>query len=666
MTLPTDIQNAPSAAPAPAPPSYDISDPATMSEALEVAMQYREAQFNKRWKECQEYDENIGIRQKTPSGTAASLDYRANVALVAIANRRKVGIIGAVSIIPFYYTESINSQYIDDIRSAVLRWGVRQSGLNAALRDTMMDLVCIGHGVMRGRWDEYALDGMGAPEFRQVPFFSIYIDPQRRNRDINKDSRWVFQVEYLSEGDAIRAFPKYFEQFPPVKDSAIEQFRGVSKSVLNRLAKQTFLREGDLVPIVRVEFVKIVNGKRRIFVGVLDPARKQWIEEPKDNQLGIYSYIVMSLRPQRDHAYPKPPNEDEIELNRLYNLFLSLGIITGANEGAGTLYYNAADTSLSQALGSKRYPKPGESVPYDIEPPRRLQGGDPSAYMGMAEVVRGNLNDVQMVAPVQAGRSGSLQSGRALQTAAAYADIPYDNYRDAVYEAAKNGCTLIDRLLRAFMEDNRMVVDEREGADPRRQMLNVTEPEQQRRFLEEPASQQNPYFVSARAEVDGQMQAMPISQADAMVNKGEISEYQTVINDIMLGRAEITVQIRPERSWEERAQMALLALQAGVAGPRFYHKEVGTLNVNEVIEEVDSRNQMLQMGKMLMENPQLMAALQLYQSDPLIRDLVDNAPLRGAVKQLVNEELSGAIASEEPTLTPEALGQSQPTAAEQS
>lgn len=614
----------------------DFFDAQSACDLYRAGKRYRENSFEPAWVQCSEADEdyeNTGV-SKLPD----ELQYAVNVPIVSLNNQRKVSSVGIFSLQPQVHSESIQPEAVVEAREAALRWGFRTSKIENALLDKTYDLVSLGQGWNQIVWDNNELNGKGAPKFMSKDFDAIVVDPRRRDRDPNKDCRYIFEIQKYTLSDLKGMWPEFFENYGV---GMAHQTGGYSATIDEEMADpyRNISAEGGLVAILRCEYVtKNDQGQRRVYYGILDPGTNQWIEEPEDNGLGMFSYLPLTLRLRRKHAYPVPPNWKELPLGDLYNLFMSLAVSQGIIAGAPPIFYDESDPLLKDAFEDAGYALPGNTYPYRGKMPEVLYMPNAQNYLGMAGQIANITNESGQISAVQKGETPrGVTSGRAINSLQQAADAPLDQLREAIKFSSDLHATAIDRMLQRHIVGYRTIVDSSQGS-PMPIPLNVREGTPEYASLSDPKARSIPKYQSARVykgQEDTEGTPMSVYEAQQEIVSNPEYTMELFLNDLKYGNIEISVTVVPETSPEKKAETALMLLNIEPSLLGHVLKELGTPNASQLVKYIDQKNQLLQMGKQVAENPQILEIYQTVMNDPMLLEFVQNPEARGHMKDTI-------------------------------
>jgi hypothetical protein len=649
----------------------DPLDPQTASDLFQAAVEYRKKYFDTDWNEAVSYDEaeGVGLSRKNTDGHSIGeyFQHVVHLATVSINNERKVGSLNANRIVADPYVEGPNSSQATEIKAALIRWGFRVSGAKEAMDDTVHDYVPLTHGVCQVLWDSQALGGKGAPTCINCDVKSIYVDPKRRDRDFNKDCGWIFEVQYYTEAELKANWPEYFKDHSP---GTPNEPQDLGYTLLAGLADV----EGQFYPIVRAEIsVKGENGKRKVMWGILDPGNEEWIKEPKDNKTGLYSYIPVTGRLKRKHAYPKPASIKELGLSDLTDTFLSMAVNDGLVSSNPKLLYNSQDPLMKAAVESLEWKQniPGSIFPVgDVNGIKEFSPKMPETVMNFARFMMGLTNESGEVQPVQKGVSTPGESGRAIQFKQAAAEISNEAGRSAIERAGKIIALTLLKTIEVNMDDFRMLrVDDDQNSQPL--MVNVpkdhplfpqllkgaqSEPPQAmitaRPFKIQKAKEGGPDMESKQS-----MPPVPVSVAQQMVANKQADAYELIANDIQYGYVEMGIRLTNETSRGERQQRAMVLSGQNKMPLEQLFRDLGFENPKAMVKALTEQDEILKMGTLLAQNPEMKQALEAISQDPFLQQMAQNPELVAHIKMLLQPKLAGAGPS------PEANG-GQPAGAE--
>jgi hypothetical protein len=630
---------------------FTPSDPENCAAAFKAAIDYRSAiNWDTDAEECIRRHEAytaadvIGEEQATIKRTISLPIIHGN-------NNRKIASIGSVNVKPIIYSEIYGGDAFSQIRSAVLRWGVRVSQLAAAIEASNAYLVMLGQAPLQLLWDADALDGQGAPVFEVKDPRNVFLDGRRRQWDINRECRWIFEKQKFSRAECEDYWPDYFKDHP----GGLLNKETVIHSTPDAYVKETASTEGDDIDVIFVEYAATEKnkngefGRKIVKCGIFDFSGKAWVQEPRDNGLCMFSYIINGLQPGLGRAYPVAPNLAEHELARLVNLAYTLFIHSSFKNADGPVFYDAEDRFLEKALNGRDHFEIGEWVPVEKgNIPQQIKQEGQQDFLQAAQVLHAIANESSDIAAVQRGNAPrGVSSGRALNILTASADLGMEQYRAAVKRAFIQGCTAMDRMLRVKMPDYRELIV-RDGQQIHRVPVNAVQGEPEYEELSNAADESAaPVYETARMydKHDIYVGSARIAIAERKMRSGEIKNFKKVLNDITVGGLEVDVELEPITSRAERAQTAILLMQMDKLDLLTGLSELGFENPSLIVERLKAENEALQIGQTVMQDPVLMQAMDVLSSDPLWREFISNPEARGQLKM----ELAARALKRQPT-----------------
>jgi hypothetical protein len=609
----------------------------TMAALLQAMVDYRQGLgIDTQWAECIKKDLAYAANDVI-GGETASIRRTISLPIIRNNNNRKVAAIGSVNAKPVIYSESYGGDAFSEIRSGILRWGIRVSGLEDAIVFTSRPLVMLAQGCFQLVWDDNALDGQGAPVFEVKDTRNIFVDGRRRQWDINRECRIIAEKQRYTRAECEEYWPDYFKD---VSGALVDLER---QSITTESAvDSTSPIEGGEIDLMFVEYAaQSEDGRKIVKAGIFDLAGKGWVKKPYDTKLGMFSYIINGLPPDMGQAYPVPPNLAEHELARLTNLAYTLFVHTAFKNADGPVFYDPENAAFAKWLKTHRQFELGEFVPSDEGkvPGQQLELQGQEEFLRAAQTLHAIANDSSDVQSVQRGEAPrGVSSGRALGILTSSADLSMEQYRQAVKRAYVQACSVMDRMLRIKIPGYRELIA-RDGQQVNRIPVNVAEGTDQYNELKSAMEDgQAVGYESARmykTDDEGEelyVGSASIAEASAKYKTSKITSFKKFINDITVGNLEVDVEIEPIASRAERKQQAMLARQTESIDLITYLSELGYDNPQVIVERLMQENQAMQVGTAVTQSPELMTAIQVLSQDPLLMKLVTDPQARGEFK----------------------------------
>jgi len=586
----------------------DAMDAAVAVDLFIAAKTSRSQGFDSAWEECIKYDEHYES-QLNRDRQSSELGWIVEIPFVKMQNDKRAGSLGRIDVRPDIHSEVSALDSAAEIRGIALRWGWRVSHSMDAIRLSARDICMINHAVLQVRWDRTSFDGVGAPRTIFKDFRSIWIDPSRKDIDVNVDCRWIFESQRYSIADAKLIWPDYFDGY---EDAETINSGDAETSDIRDESMEFYDSEGGYIEIIRAEFAKVVGNKKIVYEGILDPNRKKWIEGPVDNKLGVYSYILIDTSLKRGEAYPVPGNSILHHLADLANVFGSLAVTHAIRSGNPDIWLDKEDLVAQESLKNSKASEPGGVKYYEKAPPVVLNAMLPTVYLAMFREMDARIMESGGTTSISRGEVPQANlSGRAIDSLQAYSQSSLEEFGDALSRGARGIAVVIDAMNREYIIDYRNLTDIQDGS-PLSVPFNVDEKHADfanlsEKYVTNPNSPM--LYMSARiAEKDGSVSASTIYDADKRIVEGGITQAQVVrvINDIKLGRYEVTVNLVPRMSPTEEVNYAIMLYKMQACSLTYLLKKMSVENPSQVAREALEQNKELAIGKVVTSNPLLL------------------------------------------------------------
>lgn len=583
-------------------PTTNPASPEYWAEQFQASVEYRRDNFDTEWKSVVEYAEanSDQIRRGTKW---EGLSHIVDIPHVKLNSERKVAALSGQRFYPVLESDAADLPNYQTVQQLVLRWAWRQARADSKLTGMLRDFCDFGISVAQTTWNRYALDGRGAPNIEHRDIVNFYLDPSRRDTDVNVDCRWIIEVQRLSMSQARSAFPHYFTEEYAASDGTVEVG---SDEIYGQQSKS---EKDGFVNVARIEFVVYEGNSKKVYQSIIDIAKKAWIVEPNDNKLGRYSYVFMSLPLRRGHAYPESPTLAEQGLSDLINGAYSIYVDEAFRTAVPITQVHSQDESLKRSVRDPNATDPGAVWEYDIEPATSFVSPRAFKALDLANTVKEELQNVGMMPDVLRGTPASgVRSGRQYAEMKASAAVPMKAYDTAYYEAAVCVANNLFAIVKKYVKEARFLTIDINGA---KQILpvNIAEQSQEISRFNEMNIPQEMIVPTARVNTpDGQV-VMPRGMAEnyAVENEIPLENIELSVNDISYGNAEANVEVKTVLSQMDRTALAQMLLSNGHMGPIRALKEMNFENPEQIVAEADERNQILQYGQMVLQDPLLNA-----------------------------------------------------------
>ena len=576
-------------------------------DRITQSIDYRASKFDKAWKEIMEYA-TVNSSRFDDSALAKGLGYAVKISYVKMNAQRKVAMLSAFDFFPVIESDAADLPNHQTVVQMALRWGWNECRANQVLTEMLDDFITLSIAGGQVFWDKYALDGRGAPRAIRKDMSAIYFDPNRRQADINLDCRWVIDRQCLTLDAARAEWPEYYNsQYRPPASSGSSYSNGMAFFY----ADEEKLRDKNgYVDVARVEFINYVDGKKRVYEGIMDLSNKMWVVPPQDNGLGIYTYFFMNLPLRRGHAYPDVDSLPEIEVADLINAFHSIYIEDAARTAAPSTWVRNTDESAKDSLQNGNVNMPGGIGYFDGEkPPEAFISPRATKALEAAQLLKAELESTSMQPSILTGNAPSgVRSGRALDTLEKNATTPMRTFEIAQVEAGIAMAGIVYAINRKFLKAARFLTirdDQNENV-----VLPVNLAEDSQEFARAQGLELPDKYMAQTARVmdeQGQVQVVPRNVAAIMKADNEALTVVPTLNDIAYGNATARIQIKPRMSQQDTIILFQNFLSIGAVTPYDAFKKIGIEGAEEIVARADARNQVLQAGKWVTETPMIAA-----------------------------------------------------------
>lgn len=571
-------------------------------ELFKESVEYRNTKFGSYWKEVADYAS--ADPQQFTRKVSGDLSTVVNIPHVKLNIERKVASLSGVKFFPVLNSDVSDLPNYQTVQQMILRWAWRTARADSVLTTMLWDLCSFGIAVGSTSYDKTMLDGRGAVIATKKDITNFYFDPNRRDVDINVDCRWIVEVTCIPTEDAREIYRQTEYPFKEGGDGSNEFFNGMP-IYGDELKVKAHKRGYQYLGKFSIE--RVFDGKKRIFIGIMDLIQRNWVIAPYDNGIGRYDYFVMSLPLKGGCSYPEPPVISETGLSDVSNVALSLFIDDGLRTGSPMWGYHSADQSAKRALEDPNSNKPGGFIPYDVEPPTPLISPRAVKFESLFYVVDEKLRNVGNSQQVLTGENSGIRSARQYEAQQSAASVPMKNYSIAYEEAAIMLANNIFANVKRYIRDARFVPID---LGNQKIVLPVNIAEQSQEMLKYEGMNVPPEYTTETARVTsgGETSVVSRPEAQRMLLEDPSAQVVLTVNDIAYGNAECSVDVEVEMSPMDKRMLAQTNLQIGILDPVTALRDQGYRNPEQIIALADARNQVVQAGTLVMQDP-LMNAL---------------------------------------------------------